>query len=256
MLPSTTDHASRSEAVSGPSPDPVAAISSGCRDMRHGSRLEEHRRHEPRRGERESRAPIPRSSPKSPYLLRLRPRAGTCPRDGRRRNQVCGPSAGGIDATPNELPALSYTASRGTRAATTGHGGVEDIAQPTHPPLRATTPQTIRARWRVVRPVIATVRVPRGDGRVIGDLAAVGCCRGRPRPAAADSRRPRLLPHSVVVGAERVHGDLLRRRRTFMLSIGLFTVGSLAVGVARSEIWMIAARGPRRRGPRRSHRPR
>src|SRR3954467_13112858 len=37
-------------------------------------------------------------------------------------------------------------------------------------------------------------------------------------------------------------GDLLGRRRTFMLGIGLFTAASLAVGLAQSPAWMIAAR--------------
>jgi MFS family permease len=37
-------------------------------------------------------------------------------------------------------------------------------------------------------------------------------------------------------------GDLLGRRRTFMLGIGLFTLASLAVGLAQSPAWMIAAR--------------
>jgi len=37
-------------------------------------------------------------------------------------------------------------------------------------------------------------------------------------------------------------GDLLGRRRTFMVGIGLFTVASLAVGLAQSPVWMIAAR--------------
>src|SRR5205823_2050915 len=37
-------------------------------------------------------------------------------------------------------------------------------------------------------------------------------------------------------------GDLLGRRRTFMLGIGLFTAASLAVGLAPSPAWMIAAR--------------
>ena len=37
-------------------------------------------------------------------------------------------------------------------------------------------------------------------------------------------------------------GDLLGRRRTFMLGIGVFTAASLAVGLARSPAWMIAAR--------------
>jgi EmrB/QacA subfamily drug resistance transporter len=37
-------------------------------------------------------------------------------------------------------------------------------------------------------------------------------------------------------------GDLLGRRRAFMLGIGLFTTASLAVGLAQSPGWMIAAR--------------
>src|SRR4051794_12942201 len=37
-------------------------------------------------------------------------------------------------------------------------------------------------------------------------------------------------------------GDLLGRRRTFVLGIGLFTVASLAVGLAQSPAWMIGAR--------------
>ncbi len=37
-------------------------------------------------------------------------------------------------------------------------------------------------------------------------------------------------------------GDLLGRRRTFMLGIALFTAASLAVGAAQSPGWMIAAR--------------
>jgi EmrB/QacA subfamily drug resistance transporter len=37
-------------------------------------------------------------------------------------------------------------------------------------------------------------------------------------------------------------GDLLGRRRTFMVGIGLFSVASLAVGLAQSPGWMIAAR--------------
>jgi len=37
-------------------------------------------------------------------------------------------------------------------------------------------------------------------------------------------------------------GDLLGRRRTFMLGIGVFTAASLAVGLAQSPAWMIAAR--------------
>src|SRR4051812_26459685 len=37
-------------------------------------------------------------------------------------------------------------------------------------------------------------------------------------------------------------GDLLGRRRTFMLGIGVFTTASLLVGLAQSPGWMIAAR--------------
>src|SRR3954454_714732 len=37
-------------------------------------------------------------------------------------------------------------------------------------------------------------------------------------------------------------GDLFGRRHTFMLGIGLFTAASLAVGLAQSPAWMIAAR--------------
>jgi EmrB/QacA subfamily drug resistance transporter len=37
-------------------------------------------------------------------------------------------------------------------------------------------------------------------------------------------------------------GDLLGRRRTFMLGIAVFTAASLAVGLAQSPAWMIAAR--------------
>src|SRR3954449_13292805 len=37
-------------------------------------------------------------------------------------------------------------------------------------------------------------------------------------------------------------GDLLGRRRTFMLGIGLFSAASLAAGLAQSPAWMIAAR--------------
>src|SRR5215218_8209371 len=37
-------------------------------------------------------------------------------------------------------------------------------------------------------------------------------------------------------------GDLLGRRRVFVLGIGLFTAASLAVGVAQSPGWMIGAR--------------
>src|SRR5881398_3848944 len=37
-------------------------------------------------------------------------------------------------------------------------------------------------------------------------------------------------------------GDLLGRRRTFVLGIGVFTAASLAVGLAQSPAWMIAAR--------------
>ena len=37
-------------------------------------------------------------------------------------------------------------------------------------------------------------------------------------------------------------GDLLGRRRTFVLGIGVFTAASLAVALAQSPAWMIAAR--------------
>ncbi len=37
-------------------------------------------------------------------------------------------------------------------------------------------------------------------------------------------------------------GDLLGRRRTFILGIALFTAASLGVGLAQSPAWMIAAR--------------
>src|SRR3954462_2075202 len=37
-------------------------------------------------------------------------------------------------------------------------------------------------------------------------------------------------------------GDLLGRRRMFVVGIGLFTAASLAVGLAQSPAWMIAAR--------------
>jgi MFS family permease len=37
-------------------------------------------------------------------------------------------------------------------------------------------------------------------------------------------------------------GDVLGRRRTFMLGVGLFSAASLAVGLAQSQAWMIAAR--------------
>src|SRR3954451_1871268 len=37
-------------------------------------------------------------------------------------------------------------------------------------------------------------------------------------------------------------GALLGRRRAFMLGIGLFAAASLAVGLAQSPAWMIAAR--------------
>jgi MFS family permease len=37
-------------------------------------------------------------------------------------------------------------------------------------------------------------------------------------------------------------GDLLGRRRTFVIGIGLFTAASLAVGLVQSPAWMIAAR--------------
>src|SRR4051795_4847622 len=44
----------------------------------------------------------------------------------------------------------------------------------------------------------------------------------------------------LLVGARA--GDLLGRRRTFLLGIGLFTAASLFVGLAQSPAWMIAAR--------------
>src|ERR1700710_1466333 len=37
-------------------------------------------------------------------------------------------------------------------------------------------------------------------------------------------------------------GDLIGRRRTFTIGLGLFTAASLAVGPAQSELWLIAAR--------------
>src|SRR3954453_7637832 len=37
-------------------------------------------------------------------------------------------------------------------------------------------------------------------------------------------------------------GDVLGRRRTFVLGIGLFTVASLAGGLARSPAWRMVAR--------------
>ncbi len=37
-------------------------------------------------------------------------------------------------------------------------------------------------------------------------------------------------------------GDLFGRRRTFMIGLGLFTIASIAVGAAQSEVWLIAAR--------------
>src|ERR1700710_1240860 len=37
-------------------------------------------------------------------------------------------------------------------------------------------------------------------------------------------------------------GDLIGRRRTFTIGLGLFTAASLAVGTAQSESWLIAAR--------------
>src|SRR4051795_13053132 len=44
----------------------------------------------------------------------------------------------------------------------------------------------------------------------------------------------------LLVGARA--GDLLGRRRSFVLGIGLFTAASLFVGLAQSPAWMIAAR--------------
>src|SRR3954463_2965446 len=37
-------------------------------------------------------------------------------------------------------------------------------------------------------------------------------------------------------------GDLLGRRKVFILGLGLFTIASVAVGAAQSEAWLIAAR--------------
>src|SRR5919205_3152841 len=37
-------------------------------------------------------------------------------------------------------------------------------------------------------------------------------------------------------------GDLIGRRKVFVLGLGLFTVASVAVGAAQSEAWLIAAR--------------
>jgi MFS family permease len=37
-------------------------------------------------------------------------------------------------------------------------------------------------------------------------------------------------------------GDLLGRRRTFIIGLGLFTLASVAVGTAQSEVWLITAR--------------
>ena len=37
-------------------------------------------------------------------------------------------------------------------------------------------------------------------------------------------------------------GDLLGRRKVFILGLGLFTIASAAVGAAQSEAWLIAAR--------------
>ena len=37
-------------------------------------------------------------------------------------------------------------------------------------------------------------------------------------------------------------GDLIGRRKVFILGLGLFTVASVAVGSAQSEAWLIAAR--------------
>src|SRR3954470_13939008 len=44
----------------------------------------------------------------------------------------------------------------------------------------------------------------------------------------------------LLVGARA--GDLLGRRRSFVLGIGLFTAASLFVGLAQSPAWMVAAR--------------
>ena len=37
-------------------------------------------------------------------------------------------------------------------------------------------------------------------------------------------------------------GDLFGRRRTLIVGLGLFTIASIAVGSAQSELWLIAAR--------------
>lgn len=37
-------------------------------------------------------------------------------------------------------------------------------------------------------------------------------------------------------------GDLIGRRRVFIIGLGLFTLASMAVGTAQSEAWLIAAR--------------
>ena len=51
-------------------------------------------------------------------------------------------------------------------------------------------------------------------------------------------------------------GDILGRRRMFVLGIALFTGASLAAGLAQSAAWLLAARARpgRRRGDRRSRR--
>src|SRR3954466_7717058 len=37
-------------------------------------------------------------------------------------------------------------------------------------------------------------------------------------------------------------GDLIGRRKVFVLGLGLFTIASVAVGAAQTEAWLIAAR--------------
>src|SRR5213078_1100055 len=37
-------------------------------------------------------------------------------------------------------------------------------------------------------------------------------------------------------------GDLVGRRRIFVIGLGVFTLASVAVGAAQSEAWLIAAR--------------
>ena len=74
--------------------------------------------------------------------------------------------------------------------------------------------------------------------------------------AAQHPRRPRVLRDTSLSWAQNAYtltfggllllgaraGDLLGRRRTFMLGIGVFTAASLAVGLAQSPAGMIAAR--------------